>query len=224
MTGDAPRPRWSRIGSFVPAHPRPAARLPRARLHRPTRASGAPARVTERAPGRGRRAPLRRRPRTRGRLSRADPAGARDAARGLGAPPPHGSPRPGPARGRARRRALARERRPHLPRRLLLLAAERVRPRRLRPGRAPPDRVRAPRRRPHPLPVPPRGEQPGVRDAHAARGEAGAERQLRDRRRRGGALLAQGVGRRAARARLRRHAAARRERVPRHRVERARRG
>ena len=213
-TVDAQWARRRRPGSLDPAVPRGRARVPRPRLHRRAGGAGAAARggaarVAERPPGRGRRAPRGRRPRALGRLPGARPAGAGGrAARGRGAPPPRGASRSGPAGRGARRRGLARQRRPHLPRRLLLLPAERLRSRRLRAGRTPADPLRTRRRRPHPLPVPPRGEQPGLRDPDAPRGEALAERQLPDRRRRSGALLAQGMGRRAPRAGIRRHAAA----------------
>ena len=208
-----------------------AAGLPRGRLHRRARAADAgarrnrPGRFAERAPGRGGRGPHRSGPRALGRVSRADGGGAAGlVARGLGAAPPIGSAHPGPSGGRAWRRGLARQRRPHLPRRLLLLASERLRSRGLRAGRPPADPALARRGRPHPMRVPSGREWPGLRDPDPPRGATGAERCLPDRRRRGGALLAQGVGRRAPRAGLRRDPPAGRDRVPRHPVACARAG
>ena len=84
----------------------------------------------------------------------------------IGAPPPHArrprsraapplrTLRPGPRRRRAGRSGLARQRRHDLPRRLLLLAAERLRPRRLRTRRAPCGPLRACRSGATPLPDP----------------------------------------------------------------------
>ena len=217
--------------AHTPAAARTAARLLRGRLHRRARAADAaarrdrPGRVAERAPGRGGRGPHRSGPRALGGVSRAGGGGAADlAACGLGAAPPLRAAHPGPAGGRAWRRGLARQRRPHLPRRFLLLTSERLRSRGLRAGRTPADPALARRGRPHPMPVPSGREWPGLRDPDPLRGAAGAERCLPDRRRRGGALLAQGVGRRAPRAGLRRDPPAGRNRVPRHPVARARAG
>lgn len=202
------------------ARRRPARGSESRRLRERTGAGAGPGpRIAPRPARGGGRAALPRRPRTRRRLSRADPVAGAGRRTGAGRAPPSGYPaRTRPARGGARGRGLVPERRHPLPRRILLLEAERLRPRRLWPGRAAPRPARPPRAGARPLSLPSRGEQRPVRDTDALRRTPLGQRTLRDPGCRAGTLLAAGLGGRPAGDPLRRHSASRRDGLPQRRA------